>query len=305
MARTRPEPERLENPEPVLLSRILLSAVAAFLGFAVTELIAPEGPWSLLASLVFGIGAFLLQVLTGFGRRGFTWLEGLGEDRHRPAEAETSGAGLPEETIAQLVGGLRRIEAARLPEPAFQLAKSELARMATFFEALGDSTEATYEGEDRDWLLALTRWSHTSIEAVSLYSVDVGRHHFLAGDLGRRYLAEQARVCDRGVRIRRIHVLDAADSHGEELREICRQQRELGIDVRILNPNDQATLAEPMRDVVVFDGAVSYETTPAAESGGDGPIIVATRLVLKPEWVRRRSAWFGELWEAATEPFDA
>lgn len=221
----------------------------------------------------------------------------------RPHE-ENEGLGLPPELVRRLVDGVTKVDRDAIPELAFRLAAMELARVSTFFEALATNGEVTYEGEDRDWLLSLTSGSHHSIDAVSLYDVDVGRHHFLATDLGRRYLAEQARLCDRGVRVRRIHVLDAADAHGEELREVCRQQRELGIDVRILNPADRAEVPGPMRDVVVFDETVSYETTPAAESGGDGPIIVATRLVLQPEWVRRRGEWFAALWEAAAEPFD-
>jgi len=220
------------------------------------------------------------------------------------AQEDADRLGLPAEAVQRLITSVTKVDRGTIPDLAFRLAAAELARVSTFFEALATSGEVTYQGEDRDWLLSLTSGSHESIEAVSLYNVDVGRHHFLATDLGRRYLAEQARVCDRGVRIRRIHVLDAADAHGEELREVCRQQRELGIDVRILNPADRTAVPGPMRDVVLFDGAISYETTPAAETGDDGPIIVATRLVMQPEWVRRRGEWFAELWEAAAEPFD-
>lgn len=220
------------------------------------------------------------------------------------AEPQVEALGLPDASVRRLIAGVTNVDRGTIPDLAFRLAAAELARVSTFFEALAAKGDVTYEGEDRDWLLSLTSGSQESIDAVSLYDVDVGRHHFLTTDLGRRYLAEQARVCDRGVRIRRIHVLDAADDHGEALREVCRQQRELGFDVRILNSSDRTAVPGPMRDVVLFDGVVSYETTPAAETGGDGPIIVATRLVMRPEWVRGRRKWFGELWEAATEPFD-
>jgi hypothetical protein len=54
-------------------------------------------------------------------------------------------------------------------------------------------------------------------------------------------------------------------------------------------------------DFIVFDGAVGYETTPAATftSGAIRPAIVRTRLAPMPRRVRDLKDQFEELWAAA------
>jgi hypothetical protein len=59
-----------------------------------------------------------------------------------------------------------------------------------------------YDGEDRDWLLGLTRHAQSSIDTTSLMAVDASGGGFGEGglwssDLGRRYLEVQREAVQR------------------------------------------------------------------------------------------------------------
>ena len=84
-------------------------------------------------------------------------------------------------------------------------------------------------------------------------------------DLGIRYLELQREAIARKVRIRRIFVFEnARPGPGRDLPAVTQMQRDVGVEVRML---DHQLIPDWMQsmifDFIVFDGAVSYETTPA------------------------------------------
>ena len=190
-----------------------------------------------------------------------------------------------------------------------RLARREVDRVALFLRQLPAGIEIGYDGEDRDWLLGLTREAQTSIDAISLSTVDAGVIGLDGGlwtsDLGLRYLELQREAVGRNVRIRRIFVIE--QEHEEMVRDesflrIIQMQRDLGVKVRMLG---HRLILDWMRsrifDFIVFDGVVSYEATPTTSynSGQNRPGELRTRLVPQAARVRDLERWFEELWERA------
>jgi hypothetical protein len=188
-----------------------------------------------------------------------------------------------------------------------RLARREIERVAWFVRQLSAGGEIAYDGEDRDWLLGLTEQAERSIEAISLSTVDAGMRGFDGGswtsDLGTRYLELQREAVDRKVTIRQIFVLESEDqARDETFLKITYMQRQVGVEVRIL---DHQLIPERLQamifDFIIFDGAISYETTPATTftSGAARPAIVRTRLAPMPARVRDLQRQFEQLWAAA------
>jgi hypothetical protein len=188
-----------------------------------------------------------------------------------------------------------------------RVARREIERVTSFVRQLPVGSEIAYDGEDRDWLLGLTREAERSINAISLSTVDAGMRGFDGGlwtsDLGTRYLGLQREAIARNVSIRRIFVFENEDlARDEAFIVITQMQRDVGIEVRML---DHQLIPDWMRamifDFIVFDGAVSYETTPATTfaAGQTRPAIVRTLLALTPARVRDLEYRFEQLWEAA------
>jgi hypothetical protein len=188
-----------------------------------------------------------------------------------------------------------------------RLARRELEQVTAFVRQLPAGSEITYEGEDRDWLLGLTREAERSIDAISLSTVDAGLLGLDGGlwtsDLGIRYVELQREAIARKVRIRRVFVfVDAAMAHDETFQDITQRQREIGVEVRML---DHKNLPDWMRsiifDFIVFDGTVSYETTPATQLAVDKtrPGLLRTLLAPVPTRVRELEELFERLWDAA------
>jgi hypothetical protein len=167
--------------------------------------------------------------------------------------------------------------------------------------------EITYDGEDREWLLDLTREAERSIDAISLSTVDAGVAGLDGGlwtsDLGIRYLELQREAIARKVRIRRVFVFENAEmARDESLQSITQMQRGVGVEVRklphLLIPDWMKSM---IFDFIVFDGTVTYETTPATASAvrQTRPGILRTRLAPVPARVRELEERFEQLWEAA------
>jgi hypothetical protein len=190
-----------------------------------------------------------------------------------------------------------------------RLARQEVERVALFVRQLPLGIDIGYEGEDRDWMLGLTRAAQTSIDAISLSTVDAGVLGLDGGlwtsDLGQRYLELQREAVTRNVRIRRIFVVE--QEHKEMIRDesflrITQMQRDIGVQVRML---DHQLIPDWMRavifDFIVFDGAVSYETTPTTSftSGQPRPGMLRTRLAPEPKRVQELEERFEKLWERA------
>jgi hypothetical protein len=188
-----------------------------------------------------------------------------------------------------------------------RLARREIERVTSFVRQLPAGGEIAYDGEDRDWLLGLTRDAERSIDAISLSTVDAGMRGFDGGlwtsDLGTRYLELQREAIARHVRIRRIFVFENQDlAHDETFLRITQMQRDVGVEVRMLDHQLIPAWMQPMIfDFIVFDGAVSFETTPATTfaTGQTRPAIVRTLLAPMAQRVNDLEEQFEQLWEAA------
>jgi hypothetical protein len=221
--------------------------------------------------------------------------------------AEVEAVGLNSETVTTFVQRVAEI-GPDTPPLVSAFVQSEIDRISRFVHELTDR-EATYDGEDRDWLIALTRSATSTIDAVSLSGVDAGGKFFDGGfwgsDLGHRYLELQREAVQRDVRIRRVFVVernDLVDDPG--LQVMCHTQAKLGIEVRVLYPAAVPnTMKGYLYDFILFDDVLSYEVTPAVHFEDDrNPLILNTRLVLQQVRLEERKGRYQQLWAAAA-PF--
>jgi hypothetical protein len=188
-----------------------------------------------------------------------------------------------------------------------RVARREIGRVTSFMRQLPPGGEIIYDGEDREWLLALAQEVQHSIEVISLSMMDVMAHGVHGGlwrsDLGVRYLELQRQAIDRGVSIRRVFVFDDEDRARDEISlRIVQTQRDVGIDVRVL---DFQLIPEWLRgmifEYVLFDEEVSYELTPGTAFNYNrcGPISFRTSLVRARSRVKDMKVRFDQLWAAA------
>jgi hypothetical protein len=315
--------ERLDRTSGVI-RKVFTSLAVGGAAFLITNMLEEGLTWTVLLSVLVSGVTLVVQFLAEFDTR-LQALE-LNQNRH---------FGLVDELIRKRFDNISeatelfgRIEnspvrtdlvkqlvrhSASLDGSTDQLihlfAHSEITRVSDFMKGLTERGEITYDGEDRDWLLALTRNAQSTIDATSFMAVDASGQNFDDGlwtsDLGQRYLEAQQKALDRRVTIRRIFMLDDPDgAQDPELLRLCELQQKLGILVRILDPLTLPGLHHNwMFDFIVFDSVISYETTPAAwAKKGTKPVIVSTRLVLSPHRVAERVGGFEDLWAAARDP---
>lgn len=188
-----------------------------------------------------------------------------------------------------------------------RLARRQIQDATWFVRQLPAGGQIAYDGEDREWLLGLTEEAERSIDAISLSTVDAGLRGFDGGlwtsDLGARYLERQREAIGRNVAIRRIFVFENTElARDETFLKITQMQRNVGIKVRMLDHQLIPESLQPMIfDFIVFDGAISYESTPAATftTGGTRPAIVRTLLAPVAARIRDLENHFEQLWLAA------
>jgi hypothetical protein len=210
------------------------------------------------------------------------------------------------DAMTQLVKHATKIDP-NAPSLVFQFAQAEIGRMSEFLKELSDGGDVTYEGEDRDWMLALARNARSTIDATSLTTVDARGDGYVDGglwesDLGQRYLEVQRDAIQRGVRIRRVFIMDRAVLAADpRFLEVCKLQSDLGIDVRVLDTvSIPGTRRSSLFDFILFDDVISYEMTPASSiEGSVRPAIVNTRLELRAHRVRDRIKRFKDLYDSA------
>jgi hypothetical protein len=195
------------------------------------------------------------------------------------------------------------------PHLLVALAEAELDRLSRFFRELGETGDLLYDGENRDWLLALARNVRTGICATSsMVSGESGRSWADDGlwnsDLGQRYLEYQRDAVRRGVTVRRVFLLQSEDQLDDPgLRELLTYQRDLGFRVRVLPPGTRQRVPKStLFGFAVFDDAASYETTFLARTGTEKrSTVITTRLVVDRVRVRDRIQAFDDLWSHAQE----
>ena len=178
-----------------------------------------------------------------------------------------------------------------------QLATSEVERVSGILQSLAGGHELFYEGEDREYLLALTRHARESIMATSWTATSGLETGFWLTDLASRYLDLQRAAIRRGVKIRRVFIFETPDlMSSDPVKRIIAVQRNIGVEIGLVGvgpvPHD-ASIA----DFVLFDSAISHETAPVTRREESGAL--TTRLVLDPDVVQNRLLRFQELWDVA------
>jgi len=187
-----------------------------------------------------------------------------------------------------------------------QVAIEEVRALTSLLHGLREGS-ASYPGEDRDWLLALTRSTTKRISATSTAAVDGGERSFADGfwrtELARSYLQAQREAVQRGVEVRRVFILSRANSlNNSDFLATCEEQRDAGIIVKtIVVPSvGDSTWTTTFRDFILFDDAVSYEPE-LSRAPRSQPSIVNTHLRVDQVRVDERQALFEEIWMAARE----
>lgn len=213
---------------------------------------------------------------------------------------------LKTDAMTQLVRNSTRIEAS--PPLMFEFAQSEISRLSEMLKTLSEGSDVTYEGEDRDWLLGLTKATTNAIDATSLTTVDAGGKGFVDGglwtsDLGQRYMDTQREAVNRGVVIRRIFIMDKPELLNDpDILSVCRQHINIGISVKVLDPSKVPEFRRgSLFDFVIFDGVLSYQTTPASRVWDRTRPTLDTRLVTRTAAVQDRIQRFHDLWKAAQQ----
>jgi hypothetical protein len=284
--------------------------------FLVTEALGqPRHAQITLAVLVGGI-ALILRFLIDFERRlaaveqlgkdGMTEMKRLVGDAFAEIGEATELFGLIEasaletDLVTQLVRNSAQISPTS-PPIVYQLVQARIRETSDFLKQLAEGGTVIYYGEDREWLLGLTRNATVSIDAISMTAVD---HDLWQSEIGQRYLDAQRRAAGGGKRVRRIFVLDSpAMADDPAIRRACDEQRDMRIDVRLL---DRAAVPPPLRvqvrDLIVFDDTLAYETNPTTTADPRHAQIAETRLVVTESRVKECAQLFRELWDVSRSP---
>lgn len=312
------------NGTPGVIRKVVTTLTIGGAAFLLTNTLNMEVRWSVLLSVFVSGVTLVVQFLAEFDKRlqlveasqnrHFRLVEDLIRSRFDSISEATELFGRVENSpvrtdlVKQLVRHSVSLDGSS-DQLIHRFAHSEITRVSDFMKGLSERGEVTYDGDDRDWLLALTRNAQSTMDATSFMAVDASGQGFSEGlwtsDLGQRYLEAQQKALDRKVTIRRIFMLDDPDgARDPELLRICELQQKLGILVRLLDPLTLPGLHYNwMFDFIVFDSVISYECTPAAwAKQGTKPAIVSTRLVLSPHRVAERVGGFEDLWAAARDP---
>lgn len=175
------------------------------------------------------------------------------------------------------------------------LADSEVERLAETLQWLSGGRELPYEGEDREYLLGLTRKAKRSIMATSWTTVNGLDAGFWSTDLGVRYLDLQRTALQRDVKIKRVFIFETPNLMQSELvRQAISAQRAMGFEIRLLpnGPKDGS-----IADFVLFDEEVCHDTFPVPRL--EGSQALNTRLTFDQGMVHTRLLQFRDLWSSA------
>jgi hypothetical protein len=216
----RPEAVNEYGRIPPVVWKVLIPAASGGAVYLVSNLTRQSQEWSLLLSAFVGGVTLVIQFLIDFDhglrdvQKSFKLYKSGVDDTvqksfqkiNAATEAystiEASPVGPPIRQLIQDVHGFTDSS----PDIALRLARSETDRLAHFLRELSEG-QATYEGEDQDWLLALAHEARTTIYATSTTAVDGGgatyNDNFWTSSLGQRYLGAQRDAANRGVAIRR------------------------------------------------------------------------------------------------------
>jgi hypothetical protein len=297
--------------------------VSGALSYPLTNMLSDSEPQQLAMSAAVGAVALVVQLLVEIDQRLASAETGQVENADEVNRLVASGF----ENVSSATEAFSRIEASGLSTPRFAelagkaseigpgapplivaFAQSEIDRVTELCAALADSG-LSRDGEDHEYLLTLAGIAQRSIDATSLFAVDAagmsGESGFWNSDLGQRYLELQHRAVRRGVRVRRIFIVESEDLISRRQFEmLCQAQTDCGIDVRVLVPS-QLSMRQVFRDYVLFDDTISYEVTPCIRVPLDSnePRIQSTSLTSRGQQVSNLIEDYARLWEAAVSPW--
>ncbi|GAA0578394.1 hypothetical protein GCM10010172_74040 [Paractinoplanes ferrugineus] len=308
-----PRPTQLRETSSVIRTA-LLTVTSGGVTFLITNGTHQDTSISITLSILIGGIALLVRFLVDFEKRlvAVEKLEkdGMAEMRRLVAGAfgqigeatrlyrDIESSSLHTELITRVVRSSTKISP-ESPPIVLEFAKAKMSEMAELFELLTKGGTATYNGEDRDWLLGLTKAATKSIDAISMAAVD---HDLWQSEIGLRYLDAQGQAAGAGKRVRRIFMLDEPETfHDPALRRVYREQREILIQVRMLAWRDvPARLRVKVRDRIIFDDILAYESMPTTGDPKQAQV-AETRLILKAASLAEYTLLFGELWDLARE----
>ncbi|KAF4409980.1 MULTISPECIES: DUF6879 family protein [Streptomyces] len=291
---------------PPFLLKTLITAVIGGFTYVMTNATDQPEVWKLTASIFVGGAAMIIQFMVDFERRlgGVESSLSVHNSEMKDLVAEgfakinhaTELFGLVEGSALRSDGVTRLVRSATVvgsegPEIMKAFAQSEVNRLATLMANLHQK-HADYDGEDHDWIVSLTQCATDTIDATST-SVD---HDFWPTELGQRYLrAQRDAIRSRGVRIRRLFIVDTPEEIDDDLGQLVEHQQSLGIQVRVLALSQLPPIAgiDITNDFILFDQSLSYEVEPDLRG-----MNAKTTMDLREDRVARRIKRFEELWDA-------
>ncbi|GIM77720.1 DUF6879 family protein [Winogradskya consettensis] len=296
--------------------KILLTVATGGLTFLITNALDQTQATSITLSILIGGIALLTRFLADFEKRlaALEKIEGdsIAEMRHliddtfpqisratelyRMIDTSALGATL----VTEFVDNSTRISPDS-PQIVQHFVRAKIQETSGLLKQISEGGTITYYGEDREWLLGLTRNATTGIDAISMAAVD---HSLWQSEIGQRYLDAQRRAAASGRRVRRIFVLDtAAGADDPDLLRVCAEQARMGIRARLLaRPEVPPHQRVQVRDLIVFDDTLAYETTPTLTADPQLAQISETRLVLTTDRVKQCVQLFSDLWEVSFDP---
>ncbi|MET3422198.1 hypothetical protein BJ973_001410 [Actinoplanes tereljensis] len=308
-----PRPTQLRESSSVIRTA-MVTVASGGVTFLITNGLRQDAGISIMLSILIGGIALMVRFLVDFEKRllaveklekdGMADVKRLIGDAFSEISEATALFGLIEasalqtDLVTQLVRNSTQISP-NSPPIVYQFAQAKIKEMSEFLKQLAEGGTTTYYGEDRDWLLGLTKTATKSIDAISMAAVD---HDLWESEIGQRYLDAQRRAAGDGKRVRRIFVLDDPEMADDpRLRQVYEEQSGMKIRVRLL---DWAKVLTPLRvqvrDLIIFDEILAYETMPTTGDPRRAQV-AETRLVLTSSRVREYADLFEELWEASSE----
>ncbi len=297
-----------------VLRTALITVLTGGTTYLITNALLKSPGISMMLSILVGGIVLMIRFLVEFEKRlaaverlekdGMADMKKLVSDAFNEISDATALFGLIEASALQtdLVTQLVRNSTTISPDSppiVYQFVQAKIKETSDFLKQLSEGGTVTYYGEDRDWLLGLTRHATVSVDAISLAAVD---HDLWNSEIGQRYFDAQRRAARAGIRVRRIFVLDNPAAEADPgLRRAYEEQRSMSIDVRLLSRSAVPTpLQVRLRDLIVFDDILAYETTPTTADPNLAQV-AETRLVLTDARVKECAQLFRELWDVSRE----
>lgn len=295
---------------PVVL-KTLITVVVGTVAYVLTNLIdqSQDELWKLAMSIVIGGSALIVQYMVDFEKRlgsvetgQRTQTRELHDHYTRLSDAagllhELDQVGMSTDDAKRLIRGATQV-GLHGTDTVKDFVRAEIKSLGSVVTDLAGGT-AHWPRDHNEWLIGLTKIARHTIDATSS-SVD---RPFWDTDPAGPYLVAQIEAMRRRqVSVRRLFMIKASEAREEpfmaRFMELCREQRDLEIDVRFMVlPEQRRRTGPPTRDVVIFDSAICLEYTTDHQGSN-----VRTRIDAVTDSVRDEVSRFTTLWEAASEP---